>query len=37
MRLLLLSNSVAPGPRFLEHALESIADAMGGGRRRTAV
>src|SRR5215831_289409 len=33
MRLLLLSNSVAPGGRFLEHSLDSILDAMGGGRR----
>ena len=33
MRLLLLSNSVAPGQAFLEHALESISDAMGEGRR----
>jgi dipeptidase E len=33
MRLLLLSNSVAPGQGFLEHALESIADAMGSSRR----
>jgi dipeptidase E len=33
MRLLLLSNSVAPGQGFLEHALESISDAMGRGRR----
>lgn len=33
MRLLLLSNSVAPGQGFLEHALGSVADAMGGGRR----
>jgi dipeptidase E len=33
VRLLLLSNSVAPGQGFLEHALESISDAMAGGRR----
>lgn len=33
MRLLLFSNSVAPGQGFLEHALGSVADAMGGGRR----
>jgi dipeptidase E len=33
VRLLLLSNSVAPGQAFLEHALESISDAMGEGRR----
>jgi dipeptidase E len=33
MRLLLLSNSVAPGQGFLEHALEAISDAMDGGRR----
>jgi dipeptidase E len=33
MRLLLLSNSVAPGRGFLEHALESISVAMGTGRR----
>jgi dipeptidase E len=33
MRLLLLSNSVAPGHEFLEHALQSIAEAMGGGTR----
>lgn len=33
MRLLLLSNSVAPGQGFLEHALEAISDAMGGGKR----
>ena len=33
MRLLLLSNSTAPGQRFLEHALEAISDAMAGGQR----
>lgn len=33
MRLLLLSNSIAPGRGFLEHALESISDALGSGRR----
>lgn len=33
MRLLLLSNSTAPGRGFLAHALESISDALGGGRR----
>ena len=33
MRLLLLSNSVAPGQGFLEHALGSISEAMGRGRR----
>jgi dipeptidase E len=33
MRLLLLSNSVAPGQGFLEHALETISDVMAGGRR----
>lgn len=33
MRLLLLSNSIAPGRGFLEHALESISDVMGTGRR----
>src|SRR5689334_90511 len=33
MRLLLLSNSVAPGRRFLEHALEAISDAMDGRQR----
>lgn len=33
MRLLLLSNSVAPGRGFLEHALDSISDAIGKGRR----
>jgi dipeptidase E len=33
MRLLLLSNSVAPGRGFLEHVLASISEAMGGGRR----
>jgi dipeptidase E len=33
MRLLLLSNSTAPGQEFLEHALEAIAEAMGGGLR----
>lgn len=33
MRLLLLSNSVAPGQGFLEHALESISDTIGDGRR----
>jgi dipeptidase E len=33
MRLLLLSNSIAPGQGFLEHAFEAIADAMAGGRR----
>lgn len=33
IRLLLLSNSIAPGRGFLEHALESIADAIGGGQR----
>jgi dipeptidase E len=33
VRLLLLSNSVSPGRGFLEHALESIADTMGGGTR----
>jgi dipeptidase E len=33
MRLLLLSNSTAPGCGFLEHAFESISDVMGGGRR----
>jgi dipeptidase E len=33
VRLLLLSNSVAPGQGFLDHALESMSDAMGRGRR----
>ena len=33
MRLLLLSNSFAPGQRFLEHAFEAIAETIGGGRR----
>jgi dipeptidase E len=33
MRLLLLSNSIAPGQGFLEHALGAIADAIGSGRR----
>jgi dipeptidase E len=33
MRLLLLSNSVAPGQGFLEHAFEAISDAMDGGQR----
>lgn len=33
MRLLLLSNSVAPGRGFLEHALESIAETMGNSER----
>jgi dipeptidase E len=33
VRLLLLSNSTAPGRGFLEHALEPISDALGGGRR----
>ena len=33
MRLLLLSNSIAPGQGFLEHALESISDVMAGGQR----
>lgn len=33
MRLLLLSNSVAPGHGFLEHALEAISEALDGGQR----
>lgn len=33
MRLLLLSNSVAPGQGFLEHALEAVLDTVGPGRR----
>lgn len=33
MRLLLLSNSVAPGQEFLEHALKAISDVMAAGRR----
>lgn len=33
MRLLLLSNSIAPGQGFLQHALEAISDAMAGGQR----
>jgi dipeptidase E len=33
MRLLLLSNSTAPGQGFLEHALEAIAETMAGGQR----
>lgn len=33
MRLLLLSNSVAPGLGFLEHALGTISDATAGGGR----
>lgn len=33
MRLLLLSNSIASGRGFLEHALESISDVMAGGQR----
>lgn len=33
MRLLLLSNSIAPGRGFLEHAFEAISDVMGGGQR----
>jgi dipeptidase E len=33
MRLLLLSNSIAPGRGFLEHALGPISDAIGSGRR----
>jgi dipeptidase E len=33
VRLLLLSNSTAPGRGFLEHALEPISEAVGGGRR----
>lgn len=33
MRLLLLSNSIAPGRGFLEHALESISDVTAGGRQ----
>jgi dipeptidase E len=33
VRLLLLSNSIAPGRGFLEHALESISDVMAGGQR----
>ncbi|MFB7895598.1 dipeptidase PepE [Streptomyces xiamenensis] len=33
MRLLLLSNSTAPGHGPLEHAREEIADALGGARR----
>jgi dipeptidase E len=33
VRLLLLSNSIAPGQGFLEHAQEAIADAIGDGRR----
>jgi dipeptidase E len=33
MRLLLLSNSVAAGRGLLEHSLDSISDALGGGRR----
>ncbi|HZT15195.1 MAG TPA: dipeptidase PepE [Gaiellaceae bacterium] len=31
--MLLLSNSVAPGHGFLEHALEAIRETMDGGRR----
>ncbi|HEY2355551.1 MAG TPA: dipeptidase PepE [Gaiellaceae bacterium] len=33
MRLLLLSNSTAPGRGFLEHAYEPISDVMAGGTR----
>jgi dipeptidase E len=33
MRLLLLSNSTAPGQGFLDHALGAISDAMAGGQR----
>lgn len=33
MRLLLLSNSVAPGQGFLKHALDALADVMGSGQR----
>jgi dipeptidase E len=33
VRLLLLSNSIAPGRGFLEHALQAISDAIGPGRR----
>jgi dipeptidase E len=33
MRLLLLSNSIAPGQGFLEHALEAISDVIAGGQR----
>ncbi|MER8003508.1 MULTISPECIES: dipeptidase PepE [unclassified Streptomyces] len=33
MRLLLLSNSTAPGRGYLEHALAEIDDALGGVRR----
>ncbi len=33
MRLLLLSNSIAPGQGFLEHALEAISDAVAGEQR----
>lgn len=33
MKLLLLSNSTAPGQGFLEHAVEAIADLLGDGRR----
>jgi dipeptidase E len=33
MRLLLLSNSTAPGRRYLEHALEQLSEALAGVRR----
>ena len=33
MRLLLLSNSTAPGQGFLEHAVEAIADLLEEGKR----
>jgi dipeptidase E len=33
MRLLLLSNSTAPGRRYLEHALEHLSEALAGVRR----
>jgi len=33
MKLLLLSNSLAPGQGFLEHALDAIKETIDGGRR----
>lgn len=33
MRLLLLSNSTAPGRKYLEHALDALADTLAGVRR----
>jgi dipeptidase E len=33
MQLLLLSNSIAPGQGFLEHALESVSHTLDNGRR----